>query len=410
VSLQTSSGRWTVLLPVLAVLALTGLWFAEMPGTRAVSDSLVVYCAHDSVYADAILKDFERQTGIRVDVRYDTEATKSLGLVNLIVAERQRPRCDVFWNNELLGTVDLHARGLLEPYKGAGWERLPDKYRDPDGHWVGFGARLRVQIVNTQQLAADDETVQALFALEPSRAAVAKPLFGTTLTHYTVLWHEWGPERLKAWHHGLRLRGVREVDGNGAVKDLVAQGVCDAGLTDTDDFFVALDDGRPVEMLPVRVFPPLHHSDGGEGRGEGASLPQKAPLTLALSPEDGGEGTKPKVEEKTPHPHPNPLPSRARGEGKKPKTICIPNTAAIIRGTKRVEAARKLIDFLASADTELALARSKSRQVRLGPVDETQLSDEVRRLKEWAADGSDLRPLLPARRECLEWLKSEYLK
>ena len=375
---QSSHGRWTVLLPVLAALALTGLWFAG-----ASRDALVVYCAHDKVYADAILKDFERQTGIRVDVRYDTEATKSLGLVNLIVAERQRPRCDVFWNNELLGTVDLHAQGLLEPYKGSGWERLPDKYRDADGHWVGFGARLRVQIVNTQQLAADDETVQSLFALEPSRAAVAKPLFGTTLTHYTVLWHEWGPERLKTWHHDLRLRGIREVDGNGAVKDLVAQGVCEAGLTDSDDFFVALDDGRPVEMLPVRVFPPLHHSDGGEG-------------------------TTPRTEEKTPHP--SPLPSKARGEGTKPKTICIPNTAAIVRGTRRVEAARKLIDFLASAETELALARSKSRQVLLGPVDETRLPDEVRRLKEWAADGIDLRPLLPARRECLQWLKSEYLK
>ena len=373
------------MLPVFAALVLTGLWFAGIPGTRDGSSSLVVYCAHDSVYADAILKDFERQTGIHVDVRYDTEATKSLGLVNLIVAERQRPRCDVFWNNELLGTVDLHAQGLLEPYKGTGWERLPDKYRDADGHWVGFGARLRVQIVNTQQLAADDESVQSLFALEPSRAVVAKPLFGTTLTHYTVLWHEWGPERLKAWHHELRLRGIREVDGNGAVKDLVAQGVCDAGLTDTDDFFVALDDGRPVEMLPVRVFPPLPHSDEGEGRGERASRTEKAPLTLALSPEDGGTGTK-------------------------PKTICIPNTAAIIRGTQRLEAARKLIDFLASADTEIALARSKSRQVPLGPVDETQLSDEVRRLKEWAADGIDLRPLLPARRECLQWLKSEYLK
>ena len=282
-SSQTSPNHWTVLLPVLAALVLTGFWFAGPS-----RDALVVYCAHDKVYAEAILKDFERQTGIRVDVRYDTEATKSLGLVNLIVAERERPRCDLFWNNELLGTVDLHVQGLLEPYKGTGWERLPDKYRDADGHWVGFGARLRVQIVNTQQLSADAETVQSLFTLEPSRAAVAKPLFGTTLTHYTVLWHAWGPERLKAWHHELRLRGIREVDGNGAVKDLVAQGVCDAGLTDTDDFFVALDDGKPVEMLPVRVTL-------APRRGEGKS---EEPLTLTLSPDHRsggarrGEGTR----------------------------------------------------------------------------------------------------------------------
>ena len=445
---HSSNGRWSVLLPVFAALVLAGFWLAGPSREESDPNSLVVYCAHDAVYADAILKDFEQQSGIRVDVRYDTEATKSLGLVNLIVAERQRPRCDVFWNNELLGTVDLQSQGLLEPHRGAGWERLPEKYRDSNGHWVGFAARLRVQIVNTREVSADDEAVQNLFAFEPASVAVAKPLFGTTLTHYTVLWNEWGPERLKEWHHDLRLRGVREVDGNGAVKDLVAQGVCRAGLTDTDDFFVALDEGQPVEMLPVRLAPsprrgglgrgddgresvdPVQRAESGsskhlEGRGgegdagDGRRAAKAAPLPGPPRRGEGGrEGKREEGENKNEAtPHPSPLPSKARGEGTEPKpraehqrTICIPNTAAIIKGTKRGEAARKLIDFLASAETELALARSKSRQVPLGPVDESRLSDEVRRLKEWAEDGVDLRPLLPARRACLEWLKSEYLR
>ena len=72
--------------------------------------------------------------------------------------------------------------------------------------------------------------------------------------------------------------------------------------------------------------------------------------------------------------------------------------------------AQRLVDFLASAETELALARSKSRQIPLGPVDNKELPEDVRPLTEWAQDGIDLRPLLPARRECLDWLKSEYLK
>ena len=50
-------------------------------------ESLVVYCAHDSIYADSILRDFEKETGIHVAVRYDTEATKSLGLVGPIREE-----------------------------------------------------------------------------------------------------------------------------------------------------------------------------------------------------------------------------------------------------------------------------------------------------------------------------------
>ncbi len=91
-------------------------------------------------------------------------------------------------------------------------------------------------------------------------------------------------------------------------------------------------------------------------------------------------------------------------------TITIPNTVAIIHGTKRESDARKLVDFLLSEEIELALARSKSRQIPLGPVPAEQLPAEVRELAEWAKDGVDLTKLGPARAECLAWLKAEYLK
>jgi iron(III) transport system substrate-binding protein len=369
-----------VLLPVLAALVLVVMWLAPRPGDE--SNSLVVYCAHDWVYADQILQDFQRQTGIHVDVRYDTEATKSLGLVNLIVQERQQPRCDVFWNNEMLGTIDLQTQGLLEPYQGPGWSRLPAKYRDSEGHWVGFGARLRVVIANTQQASTDEASLRSIVNLETSKVAIAKPLFGTTLTHYTVLWHAWGPERLQAWHHELRQRGIREVNGNGPVKDVVAGGTCSIGLTDTDDVFVAIDDNLPVQMVPARVGLSGSADEPVSAREAIPSEAMQDFLTLTYFDQGTGPG----------------------------KTICIPNTAAIIRGTRHRAAAENLIDFLASAETELALARSKSRQVPLGPIDEESLPDDVRPMKAWADDGIDLRPLLPARRECLAWLKSEYLK
>jgi iron(III) transport system substrate-binding protein len=357
---KTRSG---VLIPVLAALVLAGIWISLLPRSGEDQKTLVVYCAHDWVFAEDVLEEFTRQTGIRVQTRYDTEATKSLGLINLIIRERQQPRCDVFWNNELLGMVDLQQQGLLESYQGAGWRRMPDRFRDADGFWVGFAARMRVLIFNTQQVTAADETFESLLALEPSRLAMAKPLFGTTLTHYTVLWHVWGGDRLKAWHRDLRLRGLREVDGNAAVKDIVAGGTCDAGMTDTDDVFVAVDDRLPVEMLPARVV-----------------------VDSVQQPSSGEAG-------------------RSSGF-----TIAIPNTVGIIKGTQKRDLAERLVDFLTSEATELALAKSKSRQIPLGPIEKSAIPLEVQKLTDWSTDAIDLRPLLTARRECLEWLKSEYLK
>ena len=306
---------------------------------------LTVYCAHDAVFAEAILKDFERQTGIPVAVKFDTEATKSLGLTEQILREGGRPQCDVFWNNELFGTLDLASRGLLEPHKGAGWQRIPARFSDPGGRWTGFAARLRVIIERSGAPAWND---RLLADGDLRRFAMAKPLYGTTLTHYAVLWHEWGPVRLQQWHADARRRGLREVPGNAQTREAVASGMCDAAFTDTDDFFEAKDDGKPVTMRPVQL-------------------------------ESG-------------------------------QTICIPNTVAIIRGAPHLENARKLADFLLSAETELALARSKSRQIPLGPVDAAQLPAEVRDLMPHAARGFPLTDLLTARNECLAWLKGEYLK
>ena len=81
-----------------------------------------------------------------------------------------------------------------------------------------------------------------------------------------------------------------------------------------------------------------------------------------------------------------------------------------MRRAPHPENARKLADFLLSAKTELALARSKSRQIPLGPVDETQLPAEVRELLPHAAHGIPLTGLLKSRNECLAWLKAQYLK
>ena len=325
-----------------AALLLAVVWRA---GT---ADRLVVYCAHDAVFAEEILRGFEKQSGVRVAVRYDTEATKSLGLVELLVREKDAPRCDVFWNNEVLGTMDLADRGVLAPYRGPGWERMPAAFKDADARWTGFAARLRVVIVNTERQRADEAAIRACLAGDLSRAALAKPLYGTTLTHYSVLWQRMGRERLVAWHRDWRARGGREANGNAAVKDLVASGACDVGFTDTDDFFEAKDDGKPVAALPLRL-------------------------------DDGA-------------------------------TICIPNTVGITAGARHEAAARKLVDYLLSAETELALARSKSRQIPLGPVPEDQVPAEVRELRKWAADGVPLAGLSAARAECLAWLKGEYLR
>ena len=72
---------------------------------------VVVYTALDSEFSQPIFDDFTAATGIAVRPKFDTESTKTVGLTEAILAERNRPRCDVFWNNEILNTLRLQRQG-----------------------------------------------------------------------------------------------------------------------------------------------------------------------------------------------------------------------------------------------------------------------------------------------------------
>lgn len=336
------------LIVLLMILTLCASWLVQF-GPWSHRERIVVYCAHDSIYADEVLSEFERRTGVRVDVRYDTEATKSLGLVEQIAREQQSPQCDVFWNNELLGTLWLQSRDCLEPYQGPGWQSRPETARDPAGAWVGFGARLRVWLARRDKFPVLDEAVlERVLSAETLSVAIAEPLYGTTLTQYAYQWHVEGGEALQAWHRNWLQRGVQVLAGNARTKDAAVAGTCDLALTDTDDASLALQAGEPMVLAPLRIAG---------------------------------------------------------------KTIAIPNTAAIVRGTRHRSAAERLIDFLASPEVELMLAQSRARQVPLGPLPEgSTLPDDVAQFREWSQDAADLRDLLPDRDACLTWLKQARLQ
>ena len=102
-------------------------------------------------------------TGITVLPTFDTNANKSVGLAAQIIDEASQPRCDVFWNSEILQTLRLDALGLLEEFPVTSDEDLPEMYRSPRSTWHALASRARVLIVNTE-LTKDDQLPRPRFA------------------------------------------------------------------------------------------------------------------------------------------------------------------------------------------------------------------------------------------------------
>src|SRR5438874_1086383 len=68
---------------------------------------VVLYTSVDEPVAAPIVREFEKRTGIHVILQTDTEATKSVGLAERLRAERDNPRADVWWGNEIFLTILL---------------------------------------------------------------------------------------------------------------------------------------------------------------------------------------------------------------------------------------------------------------------------------------------------------------
>ena len=214
--------------------------------------TVTIYVSTDRVFSEPVLREYEKRSGIRVNTAYDTEETKSTGLANRLIAEQARPQADVFWSNEPVRTLVLKSRGVLAPYRSPSAEGIPPALVDPEGYWTGFSARIRVIAYNTK-LVKPEEAPRSIFDLADPKwqgqVAMADPRFGSTSFHVAALYAMAGDEKMDDFFRRLKANGVRVVDGNSVVRDLVARGEVKVGLTDTDDVNVAIEDRQPIAMV-----------------------------------------------------------------------------------------------------------------------------------------------------------------
>ncbi len=222
-----------LLSPVLALIAglLAGCTDPREP-------SVVVYCAQDQVFAEPLLAEFTRQTGIKARAVFDSEAVKTVGLANRLLAEKPNPQCDVFWGNEELRTRQLAAQGVFRATNG----------------FATFGFRSRRIVINTNKLSLA-EAPRTLAELTNStwrgKVALAYPMFGTTATHFLALRQHWGDGPWQTWCRALVANKPLLVDGNSVVVKLVGQGEAWIGLTDSDDISGGIREGLPLAAMPL---------------------------------------------------------------------------------------------------------------------------------------------------------------
>ena len=235
---------------VLLLLVVLSAAFAVSCRSRA--REVVVYLSIDQVFTEPILRDFERQSGVKVRAVFDTEETKSTGVLNRVVAEAASPQADVFWSGDPVRPMLLVKRGLVRPYVSPNAAAIPPAFKAADGSWTGGAARARLLLVNKNRVKPGELPRSVRDLADPrwkGQTAIANPLFGTTTMHVAALADAWGDDALKDFLRQLKANGCRIASSNGEVKRLVAAGEVAFGLADTDDAAEALHDGAPIAVV-----------------------------------------------------------------------------------------------------------------------------------------------------------------
>ncbi len=301
---------------VLILLLAVGLNSCRSASSKAV----VVYVSEDQVFSEPILKDFERETGIAVKSVFDTEESKSTGVMNRLIAEKNNALADVYWANEPVRADALKQRAVSTPYDSASAQDIPDQFKDPDHYWTGFSARARVLLVNAGSTIKPESVTAYTSPPAKGRAAIANPLFGTTTAYVAALFTIWGDEHARTFMNDMKTNAVKVTTSNGESADFVAAGQADFSLVDSDDAVNRKKQGKPVEIV----------------------YPDQEPNGLGV--------------------------------------LILPNAVALIKGGPHPENGKKLIDYLLSKSTERKLAFADCAQIPLHAGVDTP--PEVRRIED----------------------------
>ncbi len=236
---------------------------------------LTVYSGREEELVEPLFERFEKDTGVEVDVRYGDSAE----LAATIAEEGDNSPADVFFAQDPGSLGAIEQEGLLAELPDEILDRVPERFRDPDGHWVGTSGRARVVAYNTDELSKDqlpnsilgytDPRWKGKIGLPPTNASFQAFVSAMVLTL--------GEERTRQWLEGIKSNEPKLYEKNTPVVEAVAAGEIQVGFVNhyylylvkeeqpdapvANDFLPGNDPGALVSVAGAGILEGAEHDD-----------------------------------------------------------------------------------------------------------------------------------------------------
>jgi iron(III) transport system substrate-binding protein len=189
---------------------------------------LTVYSGREEEIVEPLFELFTEETGIEVEVRYGDSAE----LAATLAEEGENSPADVFFAQDAGSLGAAAGEGLLAELPDDALDRVDERFRDPEGRWIGTSGRARVVAYNTDAVAESDlpETIDG-FTDDRWEGAIGVPPTNASFQAFvSAMRLAEGDERTREWLEGIAANDPKFYENNSSVLAALAAGEIEVGF------------------------------------------------------------------------------------------------------------------------------------------------------------------------------------
>ncbi|QIW16581.1 iron ABC transporter substrate-binding protein [Pasteurellaceae bacterium RH1A] len=224
--------------------ALSALTLALCASSALAANEVNVYSYRQPYLIEPMLKNFEKDTGIKVNVIFADK-----GLVDRVKNEGELSPADVLLTVDISRVMEIVNAGLAQKIDSKVLEKnIPAAFRDSKGEWFGLTKRARVIYSSKDRVGALPAGFDYLDLAKPEykgkvcvrsgKNAYNVSLFASMIEHY-------GEANTKAYLEGLKANLAQKPQGGDRDQvKAIKEGVCDYSLGNSYYYGKMLDDEK----------------------------------------------------------------------------------------------------------------------------------------------------------------------
>jgi iron(III) transport system substrate-binding protein len=207
-----------------------------------------LYSGRNETLVGPLVEQYAEATGTTIDVRYGGTGE----IAATILEEGDDTPASVFFSQDAGALGLLADDGRFERLPSELLDRVDERFRDPEGRWVGVTGRARVLAYNTEALAAEDLPASVRDLTDPAWAgrvgwAPENASFQAFITAFRLID---GEDAVRGWLEAMIGNGtVNFGDSNSAIVQAIGNGEIDAGLV--NHYYVYAVGREAGEDFPV---------------------------------------------------------------------------------------------------------------------------------------------------------------